>query len=243
MKIPISKSFKRAKKRKHFGFQIFTLGCILFILYLLLDMQFRPVLKTISAYQAKSYAVTLINEAVSEQTARDQVNYNTLSTIERSEDGSVSSVEVNTQAINQIHTAITSSVTQALNESRHHIVKIPIGNLTGIPLLSNWGPALSIDLIPKGYVHTQIISQFQASGINQTIHQITLRIAVNIATIVPLHSSNVEISMDYMLAETIIVGTVPQYYTKVISDAETPLDQANSQSNSQRLWNHETSFS
>ncbi|HHX58006.1 MAG TPA: sporulation protein YunB, partial [Clostridiales bacterium] len=71
---------------------------------------------------------------------------------------------------------------------------------------------LKIKIIPKGNVKTNLKSEFTPAGINQTRHRILIDITVQLLIVMPSKSEIAEISIDYVLAETIIVGDVPENY-------------------------------
>ncbi|MFQ8600158.1 MAG: sporulation protein YunB [Oscillospiraceae bacterium] len=73
-------------------------------------------------------------------------------------------------------------------------------------------------MLPAGTVNTQIISQFEEAGINQTNHRIYLKIVCTVTGLIPGYPVNVEVENEFCLAETVVVGRVPESYTHVISD-------------------------
>ena len=60
-----------------------------------------------------------------------------------------------------------------------------------------------------------IQSTFDDAGINQTRHQIMLNIDATVYIVIPWYKTNVELSTNFVIAETVIVGTVPEYFTRV----------------------------
>jgi hypothetical protein len=53
-------------------------------------------------------------------------------------------------------------------------------------------------------------SEFLSAGINQTIHKINLKVSVGIRAVIPGFSDETSVSADYCVAQTVIVGDVPQ---------------------------------
>ena len=79
-----------------------------------------------------------------------------------------------------------------------------------------------------GNVQSEISSEFESCGINQSIHRIVLRLDVTIGAFIPGYSIGCDVDYDYILSETVIVGNVPQAYTNVIADsAQTAIDDIN----------------
>ena len=176
-----------------------------------------------------------MNQAVSKQLEEDPESFENLSKMERLEDGTISSIQANIPNLTQIQTNVIHTITQILSEIGTTQVNIPLGNLTGMLIFSGKGPNISIQLLPQGTVHTQLTSQFEDAGINQTIHRIVLTVKIEMLALFPCYSSEVNASIDYILSENIIVGKVPQYYTQIIGESEQSLETAKNHSNSQRL--------
>ena len=61
----------------------------------------------------------------------------------------------------------------------------------------------------------KIESEFKESGINQTIHRLYLDFYIEVYVSFPLKIEVIPIKLKYLLSETIIVGEVPEQYTKI----------------------------
>ncbi|MBQ1238053.1 MAG: sporulation protein YunB, partial [Oscillospiraceae bacterium] len=58
----------------------------------------------------------------------------------------------------------------------------------------------------------QILQQFQSAGVNQTQHRIYLQLNVEIEAMIPGFSAKTSVQTQVELAQTVIVGEVPQFY-------------------------------
>ena len=94
-------------------------------------------------------------------------------------------------------------------------VSVPIGSVSGIELLSGRGPTLDVNLVLAHGLSAYIGSEFYEAGINQTLHRVTVNIDVEIKLLTPTHTSIVSVQSSYHIAETVIVGEVPDAYTKI----------------------------
>lgn len=56
------------------------------------------------------------------------------------------------------------------------------------------------------------MSEFEDAGINQTRHKIILKVSTNVMTIAPFYSSLQNFENDITIAETVIVGNIPETY-------------------------------
>ena len=54
---------------------------------------------------------------------------------------------------------------------------------------------------------------FTAAGINQTKHQIRLVVDVSVSILLPGFTTGTRVRNSFTVAETVIVGTVPESYT------------------------------
>ena len=90
---------------------------------------------------------------------------------------------------------------------------IPIGTLTGSPLLAGRGPCLRVRMQSVGTATARFDNQFSSAGINQTRHRIILDVDVHVSILLPGLTTYTKVSNEIAVAETVIVGGVPETYT------------------------------
>lgn len=86
------------------------------------------------------------------------------------------------------------------------------GSLTGTKLLSGIGPNVPIKLSTTGTVITKVRSEFESTGINQTIHRLYLDVTCNVSILTPYNIIEDSISNEIVLIENVVVGLVPSTY-------------------------------
>ena len=91
-------------------------------------------------------------------------------------------------------------------------VGIPIGNLIGLSLTVGKGPRIPVDIIMLTSSHAELRNELTQSGINQTKHQIILEVIVDIDVLVPWETLHTQVRTQALVAETVIVGQVPETY-------------------------------
>ena len=92
---------------------------------------------------------------------------------------------------------------------------VPLGNLTGTALIAGRGIPINIRFVRIGDVTADIRTEFVESGINQTLHKISMRVRVTLNVLAAGSSIKLEHASDVTLAETVIVGKVPDAYTAI----------------------------
>lgn len=178
-------------------------------LHFLLDETVRQVM----VYQGRILASeTLARETLSVLQELD-VSYGDLAEISRDSQGRVVSVQVDSAAVNRIKNLLARRVTQALPERSGY--SLPLGTLLGNGWLSGRGPEVPLWITPVGYLESGVESEFLSAGINQTNHRLVLRLTLSYTTVVPLHRADFTVETDFILAETVIVGQVPEYNIEV----------------------------
>lgn len=211
----------KQKKRslKKFGIKLLAVGIIIVLATLLIDMRIRPIIMQISSYQCQTIATRIINQAVYDEINSELFSYDKLVVLSTNETGEIVSIESNMININKLKTAVTQQVNEALKAISKQQVNVAIGTLSGMQIFYGKGLTIPIVLTPGGYVNSKLISEFTNSGINQTLHRIVLEINVDISAIIPGYTSSVKVSTSFIIAETIIVGRVPEAYTHVINES------------------------
>ena len=87
-----------------------------------------------------------------------------------------------------------------------------MGTFTGIPLLVGMGPRIRVKMTPIGSVRCKFVSHFESAGINQTIHRIYLLLTCEVTILTPYNTIKQKIDNQVLIAESVIVGIVPDFY-------------------------------
>lgn len=91
-------------------------------------------------------------------------------------------------------------------------MRVPWSTLNGFEFLQGFGKGLRLDITQYGYVLTNIRSEFTSAGINQTRHSLILDVTVKVQGYISFLCVSSEVKNSMIVAETVIVGTVPDAY-------------------------------
>ncbi len=221
MRRNLRKARKLRKKPKKAIWGLLLALLILLGLAFMLDKQLRPAIETIAAYQAKVHATQAINNAVLQELSRAAPSYDSLVTLNRDENGNIVAIETNSLAISQIKSNVSNAVLKSLTDLDTDEVSIPIGTLSGVQWFSGMGPSITLKVLPVGVVTCEIQNVFDSSGINQTRHQLMLKVTANISAIIPGYTVTTSTVSSFIIAETILVGQVPEGFLQ-FSGGSTP---------------------
>lgn len=183
---------------------------VVFLIYY--NARLAPLIEAIGMSDAQDIATAAINNAIKETLKNPEIDYSRLTVIEKTADGHISSIRTNPEQINKLTTQITLELIDGLNELNETYIKIPLGTLFDSEYFAGRGPSISIELCPTQSVYTDISTRFESVGINQTIHSVLLTVTVGIDLVFPTRIVSAECSETVVVAETIIVGPIPDFY-------------------------------
>lgn len=149
--------------------------------------------------------------------------YNKLVDVERDSSGNINLVKTDIVKINEIISQITENIELNLEGQKNNYVYIKAGSLTGSKLLAGIGPKIGIKITSVGSVSSNVKSEFRSTGINQTLHRIYLEISCNISVLTPFETINENVDNQILLAESVIVGHVPDGYYNLEGNSEKDL--------------------
>ena len=170
----------------------------------------NPIVKSICADQAKSIATVVSNEQAS--IVMEKYSYEDLATVIKDDDGRIQMIKLNIVPVNQIISEVALAIQEELDGVENANFGIRLGSFTGSTLLSGSGPYVKVKMSTVGTVETDLKSEFKTAGINQTLHQIYLDVHCNVSILTPFDSTTEEIKNQILIAESIIVGEIPNSY-------------------------------
>lgn len=199
-----------AQKARAFCF----LFAILFVtLALVATTHLRALLGNLAVTRVSNMVGQVVTSAVTDALASGEIQYNNLITLEKSADGNITALHSNMAEFNRLQAAITQDVLARLGQVSDTDLILPIGTLTGSALLVGRGPSIRIRMQSVGSCSAHFENQFDQAGINQTTHRILLYVDVSMSILLPGFRTGTEVSNSFSVAETVIVGAVPDTYT------------------------------
>ena len=129
--------------------------------------------------------------------------------INKLNDGMIGSIEINASKINHIANQLTHEIYEQISSTEYDF-GVPLGNALGSKLFSSKGPKIKFNVTTVGAVSYEIKSELITGGINQTLHRVYIVYTSEIKCIAPFYESKNEIKNTVIIAETLIVGNIPE---------------------------------
>ena len=206
----------RSSKHKKMGVGGKLLLCLVMVLSLLLfaERQLSPIIMGMAAVQAHRTALAAVEASIQQTLAAhpEYTDYQQLVFLEKNNDGHVTLMIPNIMRINDLVATTMLDIQQRWEDVGRQSIAIPLGSLTGSTILAGLGPEIRLSFVSTGAPELEIHGEFASAGINQTRHRIWLDISGEVLIAAPFSRETVSISSSMLLAESVIVGPIPDTY-------------------------------
>jgi len=188
---------------------------------MIFSSQLRPLLESLAVTRASNAVNRIVIEAVDEAIQNGSISYEQLISFEKDGNGAITAVHSNMAACNRLQAEILDIILERISQVSARELSIPIGTLSGFSLLAGRGPRITVRMESIGSSSARFKNEFYSAGINQTNHRIILYIDVSISILLPGFTTATKVSNAVTVAETVIVGGVPETYTYFGTDPST----------------------
>ena len=144
-----------------------------------------------------------VNDSINEVIGQGIYGFDYFVNLDKDSDGSVTAITSNMAHINTLSTDILNSVIASTDNGVIN-VSIPFGNLTGLNLMLNKGPDVN--------VRVDFRNEVVSCGINQAKYQLVLEVTIDIDVLIPWGTESATTVTEVIVADTVIVGKVPNTY-------------------------------
>lgn len=218
-----ARKWRRNPKRIRIGVALILTGTL--ILLICVDGFVRAVIRGYPMSVASGVMLDYMDKAMQNVMKTAAFDASKVDRVIYGEDGQVLSIETDTVALTGIKTSFAGELNRLLNEYGNTIrISVPLGTLIGNEYTIGRGPKISFRLQYSWSVTTDLESSFGEAGINNSLHTITMNVTNHLFIVIPWGNSVQDVSTEYILAETVIVGKVPEAYTNVYDGAGDVVD-------------------
>ena len=217
----------RRRSKHPLGRRLLIIAVLFGLFLLVLNLQLLPLLEALAEAEAIRQAEDLIATAVYRSLTEEPALYTDTVRITYRADGGVASLTTDTARLLKARTRLSIAVLSALRNEKDMEIGVPLSAILGLRFLPST-PTLSLSLRPTKSLNAYFVSRFEEQGINQTHHSILFYLSIDVAILIPGRIHRVTVKREFPFTETIIVGDVPDAYTKInrLTDdiTETELD-------------------
>lgn len=191
---------------------------ILFLLIICFALTFigivysKKIDSVVNAY-ANTYVSNLITkmlyETIGKYISEKGIEYLDIVEFDKDDNGNIKALTVNSGLLNVIRSETSLQFANQLDILENRDFYIPFGNIISSKMFSGLGPKVKIKIVPLGYVTSETINDFYSVGINQSLHNISINYSITINVVAPFSSASTTQTAKITIAESIIIGDVP----------------------------------
>ena len=182
------------------------------ILFLMVRSRYRDVIRELAETQVKNTTSDLTNDAIAKQIAEGIIQYDRIVYFEKDLEGRITALKTNMSEVNRLKTDILNIINDEILSLDTSDIGIPVGSLFLPEFLSGRGPTIPVHILSIRNSDATFVSDFSQAGINQTLHQLAMEVSVDVAVLVLGQTSSFTITSEVVVAETVIVGSVPNTF-------------------------------
>lgn len=203
---------------KKLVYTVFFISIILLALFLAVRGKYRNLIRDLAQTQVKNSTSDLTNDAISKQIAAGNIQYDRIVYFEKDLDGRITALKTNISEVNRLKTDILNIINDEILALDTSDIGIPLGSLILPEFLSGKGPAIPVHILSIRNSDASFFSNFHQAGINQTLHQLAMEVSVDVSVLVLGETSSFTTTSEVVVAETVIVGDVPNTYLQTGGD-------------------------
>ena len=192
--------------------RLLILGLVLVILFVALRSKYRDVIGELAEIQVKNTTSDLTNDAIARQIAAGNIAYDRIVFFEKDLQGRITALKTNMSEVNRLKTDILNIINDEILALDSSDIGIPLGSLFLPELLSGRGPAIPVQILSIRNSDANFVSHFSQAGINQTLHRLNMEVSIDVAVLVLGRTASFTMVSEVVVAETVIVGDVPQTF-------------------------------
>ncbi len=179
---------------------------------LVLRTKYRKALTELAQTQVKNVTSDLINDAVDREIAEGTIQYDRLVYFEKDLEGRITALKTNMGEINRLKTETLALINQEILDMDSSALGVPIGSLVLPEVFAGRGFSIPIEILTIRNSDASFSSCFSQAGINQTLQQMKMDVFVDVTVLILGSTESFTVSSQVVVAETVIVGQVPNTY-------------------------------
>ncbi len=201
--------FKKAKKRIKLIVALILTAAALAYTFSGIERRIDPLVRDMALSNLSSIVIRECNDAVIDAVENGGVDYDALVKKETDSRGRILSLSVNYKSFNAFKSRLTQDIQNRIDRINSVEVFIPIMSMFSERFYSALGFPVKIKVMTDENIHIDFSDSFEAAGINQTRHLISVKVTAEMGVNTPVRASGDDIVTEIPIAETIIVGDTP----------------------------------
>jgi sporulation protein YunB len=182
------------------------------VLLIYFRFKYNEPIRILAQTQIRNTTSDLINDAIAKQIDGGNIQYDRIVYFEKDLNGRITALKTNIGEVNRLKTDTLNVINDEILALDTSDLGVPIGSLFFPEFLSGRGPSIPVEILSIRNSDASFSSNFTQAGINQTLHQLNMSVSVDVSVLVLGQAAEFTVSSHVVVAETIIVGDVPDTF-------------------------------
>ena len=187
------------------------------LILLAVSLYLRSLSSSMAISDARDAVTLAINACVNRIIQENEYGPDYFVQLEKDAEGNITAITTDTMHINALASQLLSEIVKAADSETLNI-RIPLGSLFGSNLLMGRGPEIPVEVLMLTSSFVRFENELIPAGINQSRHVVTLKADVDVDIVIPWATINTTVESDVLIAETVIVGRVPETYVSLTEE-------------------------
>ena len=175
---------------------------------------FRTMTGAMAVTNATALITQTVSDIVDEKMRQLEGGGAAFVSFEKDTDGNITAIVTDAARVNILSSELLTAVVEASNAGDMDLY-VPLGDLLGMSLLLGKGPKVPVEITLLTSSRVNFRNALTDAGINQTKHQLLLVVQVDADVLLPWEICSTRIVNEVLVAETVIVGHVPETYVRI----------------------------
>ena len=185
---------------------------VVMLMLILFRQRFNEPIRTLAQTQITNATSDLINDAIDQQIEAGDIHYDRIVYFEKDLNGRITALKTNMSEVNRLKTSTLNLINDEILALDTSDIGIPLGSLFVAEIFSGKGPIIPVEIISIRNSDAYFNSSFTQAGINQTLHQLSMSVLVDVSVLVLGEAASFTVTSEVVVAETVIVGAVPDTF-------------------------------
>lgn len=205
----------RRRKRRRRRLVLLSVLLVMIAGILLVQLRLSPYIRELARNQAVNAASDAITQAMSELLRSGDVDFSGVIRLEKDVRGNITALRTDMTQVERMKVEVLGLLDGLVAQINTQELGIQLGNVLLPDLLAGMGPVLPVRAVSLTMPNADFFSSFEAAGINQTLQTLWVKFNISLTILTTVGYESVDVDSNVMVAQTVIVGVVPDTYVNL----------------------------
>lgn len=179
---------------------------------LLLRFRFSPLYRDACEFAVMNAASGALNTAVTRQLREGSVDYAQIVLLEKDVNGSITALRTDMSQVARLRAEVFEILDTLVPQIVSMPIHITLGDVMMPAFFAGKGLQIPLRITALQMTGSEFYCEYENTGLNQTTQSLKMRFSVSVSYVSMLTQRHTEVESDVILAETVLLGQIPNGY-------------------------------